>query len=111
MILDYDKIPYETLEAFKGGEKEYHVKRYVDGDVTIMRGHLEPGASIGEHTHEETSEVIYILSGVGNALIDGREERLTPGTAHYCPKGSTHTLRNFGPGPLDFFAVVTPQPK
>lgn len=106
MILNYENIPYETLAGFKGGEKEYHVKRHADESVTIMRGHLEPGASIGEHTHTDTCETIYILSGVGSALIDGKEERLTPGMAHYCPAGSTHTLRNPGPAPLDFFAVV-----
>lgn len=84
MIFDYDNIPYETIPAFKGGEKEYHVKRHVDHSVTIMRGHLEPGASIGEHTHTDNCETIFILAGIGNALIDGKEERLTPGMAHYC---------------------------
>lgn len=106
MNFDYDKIPYETLPAFKGGEKEYHTKRFADDSVTIMRGHLEAGASIGEHTHEDTCETIYILSGVGMVTTNGIEERLTPDMVHYCPAGATHTMRNPGPGPLDFFAVV-----
>lgn len=106
MIFDYDKMAYETLEAFKGGEKQYHVKRYADDNVTVMRGHLEPGASIGEHTHDDSCETIYILSGTASVTIDGKEERLIPGMTHYCPFGSTHTMRNPGPSPLDFFAVV-----
>ncbi len=107
MILDYGIIPYECLPSFKGGEKEYYVKRHVDDSVNIMRGHLEPGASIGEHTHTDNCETIYILSGTGSVIIDGEEEQLTPGMAHYCPTGSTHTLRNHGTAPLDFFAVVS----
>jgi len=107
MILDYDKTPYDCIQAFKGGEKEYYVKRHIDDSVNIMRGHLEPGASIGRHTHTDNCETIYIISGTGSVIIDGNEEHLTEGMAHYCPVGSTHTLRNPGPAPLDFFAVVS----
>lgn len=106
MILDFDNMPYETLPNFKGGELAYHAKRYGDDNIKIMRGHLEPGASIGLHTHDDSCEAIYILSGVGIATIDGTDERLRPGMCHYCPKGATHTLRNPGPGALDFVAIV-----
>ncbi|MBR4955127.1 MAG: cupin domain-containing protein, partial [Clostridia bacterium] len=56
-----------------------------------------------------SSEMIFILSGEGQAITDGAAEKCTPGTCHYCPKGSTHTLINNGSEDLVFFAVVPQQ--
>ena len=83
---------------------------FIDADNKIMRGRLIPGASIGLHTHETSSEIIYILSGTGKALYDGGEEALSPGDCHYCPKGHSHSLINDGDADLTFFAVVPEQP-
>ena len=71
-----------------------------------MRGLLAPGSSIGLHTHEGNSEMIYILSGTGKVLYDGEYEPLAPGDCHYCPMGHAHSLINDSNGDLVFFAVV-----
>ena len=49
---------------------------------------------------------MYFLSGTGKVLCDGVWERVTPGTCHYCPRGSSHTLINDGTEDLVTFAVV-----
>ncbi len=74
-----------------------------------MRGRLVPGASIGLHTHETSSEIIYILQGSGKVLYDGEYEPVRTGTCHYCPKGHAHSLINDGNEDLTFFAVVPAQ--
>ena len=79
---------------------------YTDGDNKIMRGKLEPGSSIGLHTHEGSSETIYILSGTGKVLYDGEYEPLSAGSCHYCPQGHAHSLMNDSEGDLIFLAVV-----
>ena len=71
-----------------------------------MRAQLEPGASIGLHTHEDNSEVIYLLRGSGKVLMDDGVERLLPGQAHYCPMGHTHSLINDGDTTLEFLGIV-----
>ena len=70
---------------------------------------LDPGSSIGYHTHGTSSEIIYILSGTGKVKYDGGEEPLEAGQCHYCPKGHSHSLINNSDGPLEFFAVVPNQ--
>ena len=74
-----------------------------------LLGRLVPGASIGLHTHEAGSEIVYILSGEGKALYDGGQETLTAGDCHYCPKGHSHSLINGGGEDLVFFAVIPQQ--
>ena len=51
MIIDFPNIPEQRLPNFKGGEKEYIARMFFDGQNRIMYGRLEPGASIGLHTH------------------------------------------------------------
>ena len=109
MKIDFDTIKREAKPHFKGGEKEYNVKMFDDGLNKIMDGLLVPGASIGVHTHEDSSEIIFITGGCGKAIYDGTEERVSAGDCHYCPKGHTHTLINDGTVDLRFLAVVPGQ--
>lgn len=106
MILSFAQMEETPMPQFKGGEKTTYAKMHVDAQNRIMRSRLEPGASIGPHTHEGNSEVVYILSGSGKALYDGGEERLNPGDCHYCPEGHSHSIINDGTEDLVFFAVV-----
>ena len=109
MLIDFSKMEETLFPNFKGGEKQYAARRFSDGQNSIMRGRLIPGASIGTHTHETSSEMIFILSGTASIVCDGKPETLTAGQCHYCPKGSTHTMKNNGTDELTFFAVVPEQ--
>lgn len=109
MKLDFVSMEETIIPNFKGGEKEIAAKMFFDGTNRILHGRLIPGASIGTHCHDTSCEVIYILSGTASVLCDGEAETLTAGQCHYCPKGSTHTMKNNGPDDLIFFAVVPQQ--
>ena len=65
MILKFDEMELSHLPAFKGGEKEFAANMFFDGTNRIFKGRLVPGASIGVHTHDDSCEVIFILSGNG----------------------------------------------
>ncbi len=109
MIFDFTKEKFVCKPNFKGGEKHYDVKMHDDGLNKIMNGKLVSGASIGLHTHEVDSEIIFILSGKGKVLFDDGEERVEAGQCHYCPKGHSHSLINDGEEDLIFYAVVPVQ--
>ena len=106
MKLHFDAMEETPIPRFKDGEGVTHARMFVDEHNRIMRSRLEPGVSIGLHTHAGSSEVIYILSGTGKALYGGGEEPLGPGDCHYCPEGHAHSLVNDGTEDLVFFAVV-----
>lgn len=109
MILDFDAIEEQVLPNFKGGEKQFKTHMYTDGACKIMWASLEPGASIGVHTHETDSEIIFMLKGTGVVLCDGGSETLPAGKCHYCPKGHSHSLRNESGETIEFYAVVPEQ--
>ena len=109
MLIDFPSIPVTTIPNMRGGEKEFRVHTYTDDMCRIMRGTLIPGASIGLHTHDTNSEIIYILRGAGTLSCDGVREPGAGGSCHYCPKRHAHTFINDGDEDLEFFAVVPEQ--
>ena len=106
MRIDFKGMAETVIPHFKGGEKEIAAKMYADGVNRIMRGRLAPGASIGNHTHGTSSEILYILEGEAKAVCDGETERLAPGDCHYCPEGSSHSFVNESDADLIFLGVV-----
>ena len=106
MLLNFDEMMPVPMEHFKGGVGTLQARPYDDGNCKVLQMTLPQGTSIGLHTHEESSEIVYVLSGTGKALYGGGEERLAPGDCHYCPEGHAHSLVNDGTQTLEFFAVV-----
>ena len=111
MVIDFNQIEETAMPNFKGGEGITRMRTQYDGLNKIMYGRLDVGCTIGYHTHEANSEMIYITHGTARCLYDGGEEHLTPGQCHYCPRGHSHGLINASDNePLEYFAVVTEQP-
>ena len=70
----------------------------------LMR--IEPGNSIGEHTHTGDCEVFYFLKGSGEYTDDGTVIHVNPGDVAICPDGHSHALKNTGSEPLEFIALI-----
>ena len=109
MILRREDIEEKAMPEFKGGIGELNARMRTDENGKIMFGRLKPGNSIGLHTHDTSSEIIYILEGEADYIYDGKEEKALPGNAHYCPKGHSHCMINNGDKDLIFFAVIPEQ--
>lgn len=109
MLIDFNGEDSKEFMNFKGGEKSLFAKMHADEKNRIIHGILTPGATIGLHTHDTSSEIIYILEGNGKVIYDDTEEVLSAGQCHYCPKGHTHSLINNSNKDLVFFAVVPEQ--
>ncbi len=108
-MIDFKNMPDTILPHFKGGEGQMVAKMFNDDQNRILYATLAPGHSIGLHTHDTSSEIMYFLSGTGKVITDGIPETVAPGLCHYCKKGSAHTLINDGEENLIFFAVVPQQ--
>ena len=93
MLIQFDQLQENIIPQFRGGEGNTVNRMYADPNNKIMRGLLAPGCTIGLHTHDTSSEIIYILSGKGKVLCDGEYEPLEAGSCHYCPKGHAHRRR------------------
>ena len=69
---------------------------------------LNPDAAVPVHRHELAEQVLYFLSGRGNASLGGQEIDVSPGTTIHVPKGVRHGIANTGQEPLSFLETTTP---
>lgn len=109
MIIDFKNIEEQSLPHFKGGEGSMEARMFFDGRNRIMRSRLQPGSSIGLHTHETSSEIIFLMHGNAHVLMDGEMLELHENQCHYCPKGHSHSLINDSTEEILFLAVVPEQ--
>jgi quercetin dioxygenase-like cupin family protein len=56
----------------------------------------EPGQSTVMHSHPKEEEAIYVLQGVANMNIDGREVVVPAGSLVKFPSNVPHDVRNLG---------------
>ena len=106
MLINFNKIPEETVLGMNGGTGEMSAKMYADRHGRIIPSRIHPGGSIGLHSHDTNDELDYIISGHGKAICDGNEEILEPGVCHICHSGSRHSLINTGDEDLVTLTIV-----
>lgn len=107
MLIDFDEIAEVADEHYKGGAGALMIRAFADRAVKVMRCRLEKDCSIGLHTHENNTEVLYALSGTARLLCDGDYEILKAGSCFYCPVGHSHDLVNIGDEDFVFLTVVS----
>lgn len=72
----------------------------------LAHAKLEPGASVGYHTHYGESETFYILSGKGKYSDNGTEIEVNAGDVTYTPDGEGHSIENIGDDVLEFMLLI-----
>jgi mannose-6-phosphate isomerase-like protein (cupin superfamily) len=70
-----------------------------------------PGETVQPaHSHPDGEELIYIVSGIGQAWVDGEIQPMRTGTAVLFEQGQVHMIRNIGDEEMKvvcFFAPPT----
>jgi mannose-6-phosphate isomerase-like protein (cupin superfamily) len=71
---------------------------------------LGPGDTEGgpDNRHRGADQWLYVVSGVGQAVVNGDRVELREGTLLFIQRGDTHELRNTGSGPLQTVNVYVP---
>ncbi len=82
-------------------------KQAVDLRYSLAHAALPPGQTSVLHSLT-TSEVYYILSGVGEMHIDDETQFVEPGDAVYIPPNAKQFIYNCGTEPLIFICIVDP---
>lgn len=82
-------------------------KQAVDLRYSLAHAALPPGQTSVLHSLT-TSEVYYILSGVGERHIDDENQVVEAGDAVYSPPNAKQFIYNCGTEPLIFICIVDP---
>ena len=80
----------------------------LDLPYSIAFAKLGPGKSSIPHRLKTSSEVYFILEGVGEMHIDSEQAEVRPGQAILIPPGSWQHIRSTGEVELKFLCIVSP---
>ncbi|HPX29267.1 MAG TPA: cupin domain-containing protein [Sphaerochaeta sp.] len=111
MIKRADEMKTDIRSKMRGGSGEAHFTYLMDANEvpharlfsTIT---LEPGSSIGEHTHTGEIEYYWILQGEGIVTERDGEKIVKKGDLVITGGGESHAIRNEGSEPLRFLALI-----
>lgn len=95
--LTLDSIEYQRL--LKRGEDSFSVN---SGFVT-----LKSGECVGEHSTNSCEEIIIVIEGKGELLIDNSETfKMNEGFILYCPPNTIHNVTNVGDHLLKYIYIT-----
>ena len=112
MVLKNDKRDFVTEMGAEGGVGKLVLEKITNSAVApsnvklYAHAKLEPGATVGYHTHHGESEIYYILSGKGIYSDNGPNREVNVGDVTYTPDGEGHSLENTGNDMLEFIAFI-----
>jgi oxalate decarboxylase/phosphoglucose isomerase-like protein (cupin superfamily) len=99
---DWGKLALTVGPEVNGAE------RFSGGIVTV-----QPGGGHARHNHPGAEEIILVLSGTGQQMVEDDEgrpltEEVGPGCTIYVPESRFHATLNTGAGPMTLFVVYSP---
>jgi len=77
-------------------------------DFSVHMTEWEPGAEVDLHAHEDATEVMYCLSGHGEASVDGVVYDFVPDSMIAAFPGHRHQIRNTGTERLKVLCIFSP---
>jgi mannose-6-phosphate isomerase-like protein (cupin superfamily) len=95
----------KTLRFGKGFRVAVGNRRSQAAEMVLAAGDAEGGP---DNRHRGSDQWLYILSGTGTAVVNGKSYPLRAGTLLLIERGDTHEIRNTGRGPLRTLNVYVP---
>jgi oxalate decarboxylase/phosphoglucose isomerase-like protein (cupin superfamily) len=78
-------------------------------EVSLMHVILLPGKGHDRHNHPESDEILYILAGEGDQMVDDEPPlQVRPGDTVFIPKGAFHSTLTTGYEPMAILAIYAP---
>ena len=111
MIKNVHEVIPEVAEAVRGGSGSVTAHKLLDlfpgsaiKSVGLVR--LEPGASVGDHSHKGDEDFYFCISGTGIVVYNGVEHPFIPGTLQITRDGESQAIRNTGETELVFLGAL-----
>src|SRR5258708_29915670 len=107
-LVDPKKVPTQTFEW--GLIKPLVARANTDNPaMSMLHVVLLPGKGHDRHNHPDADEILYILAGHGEQMVDdGKPFPVAAGRAVFIPTGARHSTLNTRRAPLTPLAIHCP---
>ncbi|HWH95276.1 MAG TPA: cupin domain-containing protein [Baekduia sp.] len=107
-LIEPERLP--TMSFDWGLIKPLVARENTDGaGVSLMHVVLLPGHGHERHNHPDADEILYVLAGTGEQMVDDSETfPIRLGQAVWIPMGAFHSTTNTGWEPMTILAIYAP---
>lgn len=112
MIRKENEYQKQLIHNMLGGKGDFKLEHILSSQELCGKGRLfaraklEPGSSVGEHTHRNDFEICYFISGEGTVIDNGVKFDVKAGDCNVVFDGHTHEIINTGQQDLEYIAVI-----
>ena len=107
--MDRGPMPYVlNIDAAAIENENFRTAIWTGAHIQTTLMSISPGGEIPLENHEQTDQMLYIIRGEGEVMIDGETERVRSGYAVFIPAGKNHRLKNMSGRELKLFSVYAP---
>jgi mannose-6-phosphate isomerase-like protein (cupin superfamily) len=112
MIKRVNNINAEEIANPKNGrgfavKLAYNEAAELKGNITMVAVmDLQPDSEVGQHIHDNDSEIYLMLDGVAVVNDNGTEDLLNPGDMLITRKGEFHSIENKSATNITFLAII-----
>ncbi len=100
-----------NANPLKAGEKIQMINIAQDDTVSSVLIRFAEGAEVKPHFHKTHDEIVYVIKGSGQMLVNDKWADVKPGTVHFNPMYKVHSTMNTGKDPLVILSIYTPSMK
>lgn len=90
-LFDVTQISSASLNQVAPGVRVKDLASTPSGDVGVVEV-----TNVAAHRHDNTDELIYVISGTGTAMVAGKPYNVQPGELVLLPRGTPHSLKSTG---------------
>ena len=115
MIKKKEEMRNSSVIGLRGGVGELYQHHILEKEDTGGRTDLfcvftiEPGRTIGLHSHDTNAEVYYVLEGEMVVVQDGEPHTVRAGDVVFTADGHSHSVENRTDHPVKMLAIIFPR--
>lgn len=114
MIKKKEEMRLGSVIGLRGGVGELYQEHILEKDETGGRTDMfciftiDPGKTIGLHTHDTNAEVYYMMEGEVEVNQNGEPHIIKTGDVVFTADGQSHSVANNSDKPAKILAIIFP---
>jgi len=102
-------VNIENSEHYKWGKDSDGWHLLKSDSLSIIEENVPPNEKEERHSHNDSQQFFYVLSGVAHIEISGNVFEVNAGSGVYIPRKEPHQLMNNGTVNLRFLVISQPK--
>ncbi|HEX7042085.1 MAG TPA: cupin domain-containing protein [Patescibacteria group bacterium] len=99
---------FENIKELTKENTNFRHVIYTGNHSQLVLMSLLPKEDIGEETHEDNDQILFIVSGEGEAILNGKMTKIGKKSVVFVPSGTKHNIINTGDEDMKLYTVYAP---